>query len=185
MKRHETILRRDDTLLLIIDFQQKLANAMANAESVAAEIKRLVEGMNLLKIPVVATEQYPKGLGATTEELASELRSAPVVEKMTFSCCGELRFGDELKQLGRRQIVVTGIETHVCVLQTVLDLLANGYQVHVPVTATCSRSDNNRDNALSRMQQSGAVLTNSESVLFDLLVEAGTNDFKAVMKLIV
>ena len=104
---------------------------------------------------------------------------------MTFSCCGEATFWAQLEAAGRKQIIVTGIETHVCVLQTVLDLLANGYQVHLPFGATCSRDDANRDNAVARMRDAGAVISNIESVIFELLIEAGTDDFKAARKLIV
>ncbi|HOJ59950.1 MAG TPA: hydrolase [bacterium] len=185
MNRHETILRREDSLLVVIDFQQRLVDVMPRKESVTDEITRLIQGMKQLNIPILATEQYPQGLGPTVPSVAEELEPAPIFSKMTFSCCGLEDFGARLKNLLRRQVVVTGIETHVCVLQTVLDLLANGYQVHVPVGATCSRADVNRDNALARMEKAGAVLTNLESVLFELLVEAGTDDFKAVRKLIV
>lgn len=185
MNRHETILRREDTLLLVIDYQQRLVDVMARKESVTDEITRLIQGMKKLNIPILATEQYPQGLGPTVPQVAEMLDPAQILSKMTFSCCGLEDFSTRVKSLKRRQIVVTGIETHVCVLQTVLDLLANGYQAHVPVGAVCSRADTNRDNALARMEKAGAVLTNLESVLFELLVAAGTDDFKAVRKLIV
>lgn len=185
MNRHETVLRCEDALLLVIDFQQRLVDVMSRKGSVTDEISRLIQGMKRLNVPILATEQYPQGLGPTVPSVAELLDPAQILSKMTFSCCGLVDFDARLKSLQRRQIVVTGIETHVCVLQTVLDLLANGYQVHVPVGATCSRADANRDNALARMEKAGAVLTNLESVLFELLVEAGTDDFKAVRKLIV
>ncbi len=185
MNRHETILRCEDALFLVIDYQQRLVDVMPRKESVTDEITRLAQGMKRLRVPILATEQYPQGLGPTVPPVAELLDPAQIIAKMTFSCCGNEDFDARLKTLKRRQIVITGIETHVCVLQTVLDLLANGYQVHVPVGAVCSRADANRDNALARMEKAGAVLTNLESVLFELLVEAGTDDFKAVRKLIV
>ena len=185
MNRHETILRRGDVILLVIDYQEKFIGVMEHSDSVTFAIKRIVQGMNLLHEPVLITEQYPKGLGHTIPEIIEQCGDAAVVEKMTFSCCGKDEFWKILKNSKRKQLIITGIETHVCVLQTVLDLLANGYQVHIPLDATCSRSDSNRDNALSRMEKVGAIITNSESVLFELLVEAGTDEFKAVRKLIV
>lgn len=185
MRRHETILRHEDTIALVIDYQQRLVDIMQHGESVTAEIQRIVQGMKMLDLPVLATEQYPQGLGPTVPQVAELLDSEFLSQKMTFSCCGISPFMDTLKDFGRKQVVAVGIETHVCVLQTVLDLLANGYQVHIPVGATCSRSDANRDNALNRMERAGAILTNTESVLFELLVEAGTEDFKKVRKLIV
>ncbi len=185
MNRHETILRRDDVLLLVIDYQEKFIGVMEHSDSVTFEIKRLTQGMNLLDEPVLITEQYSQGLGHTISEIVEQCRNASVIDKMTFSCCGKEEFWRILQDSKRKQLIITGIETHVCVLQTVLDLLANGYQVHIPIDATCSRSDSNRDNALRRMEKAGAILTNSESVLFELLVEAGTDDFKKVRKLIV
>ncbi|MFB3788235.1 MAG: isochorismatase family protein [bacterium] len=185
MNRHETILRREDSLLLVIDYQQRLVDVMPRKESVTGEIMRLIQGMKKLNVPILATEQYPQGLGPTVASLAEMLDPSEILSKMTFSCCGLADFNTRLKSLKRRQIVVTGIETHVCVMQTVLDLLANGYQAHVPVGAVCSRADANRDNALARMEKAGAVITNLESVLFELLVEAGTDAFKVVRKLIV
>lgn len=185
MNRHETILRARDTLLIVIDYQERLVNVMERAAQVTGEITRLVKAMKMLGVPVLVTEQYKKGLGPTVAAVSEWIDEASVIEKMTFSCCGKEDFWNRLKQDHRPQIIVTGIETHVCVLQTVLDLLANGYQAHVPVGATCSRSDANRDNALSRMERAGAILTNFESVLFELLIEAGTDSFKEIRKLIV
>lgn len=185
MKRHETILHRDNTALIVIDYQQKLVDVMHHRTHVTAEILRIIQAMKMLNVPIIATEQYPQGLGPTVPEVAELLDSNYLSQKMTFSCCGINPFAQTLQNLNRRQLILTGIETHVCVLQTALDLLANGYQVHIPTAATCSRSDSNRDNALNRMQEAGAILTNTESVFFELLTEAGTEDFKKVRKLVV
>lgn len=184
MNRHNTILRRDDATFLIVDFQEKIANVMDRRDAVAQEIVRLIQGLRILDVPILITEQYRKGLGATSPLLTELLAGIEIIEKMTFSCVGQTKFWEKLRATKRRQIIVAGIETHICVLQTVLDLLANGYQVHVPISATCSRSDANRDNALHRMEHAGAILTNTESILFELLVEAGTEEFKHVRKLI-
>lgn len=185
MNRHETILRKQDTLLLAIDCQEKFVCVIDGHSTVIADITRLMQGMTMLGVPILITEQYPKGLGPTSAELIREAGGVSPIEKMTFSCCGSDEFCSRLKETGRKQIVVTGIEAHVCVLQTVLDLLANGYQVHVPETAVSSRTAANHQNALNRMARAGAIITNVEAVLFELLVEAGTDEFKKVRKLIV
>mgnify|MGYP006271235377 CR=1 FL=1 len=183
-KRHPTILQPKESIFVLVDYQAKMVNAMAHAEEVTQQLGRLIAGLNDIGVPVVATEQYPNGLGRTHDAITHLVSPKNRADKMTFSCCGNEAFWD-LMQAGRRQVIVAGIETHVCVLQTVLDLLANDYQVHVPIDAVDSRSERNRDNALNRMQQAGAILTNSESVLFELMVEAGTDLFKTVRKHIV
>ncbi|MFO7831221.1 MAG: hydrolase [Desulfuromonadaceae bacterium] len=184
MQRHPTLLNPGNTALLIVDVQERLVKAMANHIEVEESIAILQQGMDLLNLPTLITEQYPRGLGATVESISARGSNATVVEKTSFSCCGANAFVPALENLGAKQVVVTGMETHVCVLQTVLDLLHAGYQVHVPIKATCSRSDANRDNALERMQQAGAIITNVESVLFELLREAGSAEFKSISKLI-
>lgn len=185
MQHHPTILHRDNAALLIIDVQERLIKAMNNRDSVETAIGVLQQGMEVLNIPTLITEQYPRGLGATVECIRAQNTAACVVEKTTFSCCGEQNFWPALTAMERKQIIVTGMETHVCVLQTVLDLINAGYQVHVPVSATCSRDDANRDNAIRRMEQAGAIITNVESVLFELLRAAGSDEFKTISKLVV
>ena len=185
MQHHPTILHRDSAALLIIDVQERLVKAMNNRASVESAIGTLQQGMEILDIPTLITEQYPRGLGHTVTCIREQNTTACVVEKTTFSCCGEQSFWPELTSMGRKQIIVTGIETHVCVLQTVLDLINAGYQVHLPISATCSRADANRDNAIRRMEKAGAIITNVESVLFELLRAAGSAEFKAISKLVV
>lgn len=185
MEHHPTLLQRDQAVLLIIDVQERLVKAMARRESVEQAILKLQQGMEILGIPTLMTEQYPKGLGPTVETIRSCAGNACCVEKTAFSCCGEANFWPELERLQPRQVIVTGMEAHVCVLQTVLDLLHAGFQVHVPVCAVCSRSDAHRDNALRRMEQAGAILTNVESALFELVRGAHSPEFKAISKLVV
>ncbi len=184
-QRHESLLNKEDTLLLIIDYQKKLVDIMEQREAVTPEIVRLIEGAQLMQLPILTTLQYPKSLGPLVDEVAEHVDPEWTVEKLTFSCCGNDDFIKMLKKTKRKQVIVTGIETHICVLQTVLDLIANGYHPHIPALATCSRSDFNRDLAFERMQNAGAILTNTESVLFELLYEAGTDEFKSLQKLIV
>ncbi len=184
MQHHPTILNRNSAALLIIDVQDRLVKAMNNHQSVEDGITLLQQGMQLLNVPTLITEQYPRGLGNTVLSIADKAPHSTVIEKTTFSCCGEQSFWPALAAMERQQIIVTGMETHVCVLQTVLDLINAGYQVHLPFDATCSRNDANRDNAIQRMQQAGAVITNVESVLFELLRAAGSAEFKTISKLI-
>lgn len=183
-KRHKTILRREDSVVVVVDYQQRLVDVMQFGETVTDIIVRLVTGAKRLDVPVLATEQYPEKLGGTVPAVA-EFLGRDIVPKMTFSCAGCKSFMKQLKTMEREQVVLVGIETHVCLLQTALDLHSHGFQVHVPEGATTSRDSNNRENALRRMQHEGVVLTNLESVLFEWMVEAGTDEFRDVRKLIV
>jgi len=172
-------------LAVVVDYQEKMVAAMPEKHEVSAQITRLLEGLTLLGVPVLATEQYPGGLGPTVAEVRQYLDKGKIAEKMTFSCCGIDAFEEMLAQANREQVILMGVECHVCVLQTALDLIANGYQVYVPLETTCSRSVLHRENALERMKVAGAIITNVESVLFELMYEAGTEAFKKVRKLIV
>jgi nicotinamidase-related amidase len=173
-------LERAETALLVIDIQERLAVAMADREQVVTNAGHLIAAAKLLGVPVVHTEQYPRGLGPTVPELRAALEPAAPVEKLTFDCCGEPTFAPALAAAGRPTVVVCGMETHVCVLQTVLGLLAQGLIVHVAADAVCSRSAENRRTALELMRDAGAVITCTETVLFQLLVRAGTPEFKAI-----
>lgn len=184
MKRNETLLDRHCAALVVVDFQEKLAPAIGGGEAVEARIVKLIRMAKLLDIPVLATEQYPKGLGALTRAVKDELDGAEIVEKTAFSCCGSEAFWDRLMALERRQLLVAGAEAHVCVLQTVLDLIANGYQAHVPYDAVGSRTRENYLSAITRMREAGAVITNFESALFEALVRAGTDEFREARKLL-
>ena len=181
---HESLLCREDSVLVIIDAQEKLLPAMHDSEAVCAAIRQLAEAAILLDVPVLITEQYPKGLGSTVAVLAEVVADAPRWSKMDFSGARCESFMDALEDLGRDQVVVCGLEAHICVLQTALDLAANGMQIHVPEDATASRDPMHRKNALRRMQQEGVVITNRESVLFEWLGVAGTDLFKRVSALV-
>ena len=147
MRRHETIFRREDAILVVVDYQQRLVDIMPNGPEVTQEIIRLVKGMKILEVPVIATEQYRKGLGPTVQGVAELLNMEEVEEKLTFSCCGIDPFIKLIGHHHRRQAVLVGIEAHVCVLQTRADLLANGYQVHIPYVPP-AHAGCQRDNAL-------------------------------------
>lgn len=185
MKRHEQLIDKYKTLAVVVDYQEKMVAAMPDKHETSAQMKRLLEGLTILGVPILATEQYPAGLGPTVSEVKQYLEEDKIAEKMTFSCCGIDAFEEMLDNAKRGQVILMGVECHVCVLQTALDLIANGYQVFVPLETTCSRNEIHRDNALERMKNAGTIVTNVESVLFELMYEAGTEDFKKVRKLIV
>lgn len=157
---------------------------MFQGPTVVENIVKLIKTAQTLNVPILITEQYPKGLGPTEPQILEALDQRPPIQKMTFSCCGAQEFVAELKQKAVRQVIVTGIETHVCVQQTALDLLARDFQVHVPKDAVSSRKKLDHQTALERMSKAGVVLTTLESALFELLEEAGTAKFKEVSKLI-
>lgn len=182
--RHPTILDRQQTALLVIDIQERVHAVMRYRELVESNALKLIRGCQLLHVPIFLTEQYPKGLGHTISSIRYALQTTLPLQKMTFSCCGSEELVSELKAREIRQVVLAGIETHVCVLQTALDLLANNYQVHVARDAVSSRRELDHDTALQRLAQAGALITTTEAALFELMVRADTAEFKEVSKLI-
>ncbi len=176
-------INANDTALLIIDLQERLMKAMKDKERVYQNTNLLLATAQQLNIPIILTEQYPKGLGPTVKEIKDNLPEHHYIEKIHFSACVD-DFVDKLKNLNRKNIIVTGSETHICVFQTVRDLLGLGYNVHLAQDAVCSRTDENYQNALALMLQMGAVISNAETIVFDLLKVAGTSDFKAISPLV-
>jgi nicotinamidase-related amidase len=173
--------------LAVVDIQRRLATAMEEEERarVIRSAAILIQAAGLLGVPLIATEQYPKGLGPTEEGVAWHFpEELAVVEKSCFACTGEARFRDILRANQRRQVVLAGMETHVCVLQTALELRAEGYAVFVVEDGVCSRSGVNHRNALERMREAGVVITNTESVLFEWLRDARHEHFKHISALI-
>jgi nicotinamidase-related amidase len=179
-------LDRDKAVLVVIDVQEKLCVAMDHKvlHKLTKNIGILLESAAELAVPVLVTEQYVKGLGATLAELKEKAAAAPCCEKMAFSCCGSPEFVEKLKATGRTQVVVTGMETHVCVLQTVIELRDAGFEVHLVKDAVMSRSKQNWLTAVEAMTLAGAVPTSTESVVFQLLKVAGTDEFKKLSKLV-
>jgi len=175
-------LTRDDAALLVVDIQERLAAVMKYREPVTANVLHLIEAAKLMGLPVIVTEQYPKGLGHTTEEVRVALPSYNPVEKTSFSCCGEPKFLEAIKAAGRKKFIVVGMETHVCVLQTTLDLLKSGYGIHLAADAVCSRFKQNHLLGIEYLRDAGAVITSTETVLFQLLQQAGTEEFKTISK---
>lgn len=177
------ILTREEAVLMAIDIQERLAPAMKYGEQVIRKTNTLTSVAKKMGIPIIVTEQYPKGLGKTVSEISSNLETDLIYEKMTFSGY-TADVASVLNKLGRIKIIIAGMETHVCVFQTVRDLLSRGYQVFVVGDAVCSRTKENYQNGLSLMSFMGAVVTNTETVVFDLMKEAGTPLFRELSKLI-
>ncbi len=177
------MLRPEDSVLLVVDLQEKLLPVIEHHDVIAATSGKLIRGADILAVPVLATEQYPQGLGSTQEAIREKLGDRPCIEKTRFSACVDPVL-DHLTELGRPHVVVCGIETHVCVLQTVLDLLRLGYIPCVCVDAVGSRRGQDHRVGLERMRSSGAVLTTLESLLFEWLGQAGTGAFKQVLPLV-
>lgn len=176
-------LRTDTTVLLVVDLQEKLLPAIHEGDQVLENARRMVAAAGVLEVPVLVTEQYPAGLGPTCAGLRECLAGAPAVEKTRFSACVPA-ITDSLTELARPVVVVVGVETHVCVQQTVLDLLRAGYTPCVCADAVGSRRPLDRDVAIERMRQAGAVVTTTESVIFELIGEAGTELFKRILKIV-
>ena len=153
---------------------------MTEKDKVVRNNLHLIELAKMIALPVMVTEQYPRGLGPTVKEVREALPFYRPIEKMTFDCCGQPPFLEELKELNKRNVVLTGMETHICVLQTCIGLLKGGINVHVVQDAVCSRTKENWKTGVEFMREAGAVVTSTETVLFQLLKVAGTEEFKKI-----
>ncbi len=182
LPRSPELMGRHDSALLVVDVQTRLLEVMAPPATLVWNIHRLIEGAQVLEVPVAATEQYPRGLGATTDVLRHLLPKIP--SKLMFSCreCGQIF--ESFRDRGIFKLLVVGIETHVCVQQTVLDLLSEGFRVYVAVDAVASRAQLDFKTALRRMESAGATLTTTEAALFEWCEVAGTPEFKQISKLV-
>lgn len=182
LPRSPELMNRGDTALLVVDMQEKLVRLLPRHEALVWNVGRLIDGAKILGLPVLATEQYPKGLGPTSPELTARLGKIPA--KLAFSCgeCGELF--EELGQKGIHRILVCGIEAHVCVQQTVHDLLAAGFRVYLAADAVGARGWLDCETALQRMNSAGATITTVEAALFEWCDVAGTPEFKQIGNLV-
>ncbi len=182
MMAHPTKMSADDTALLVVDMQEKLVPKIVDADAIVRNIAFLIDAARLMHMPVLATEQYPKGLGPTVAELAKRLPERP--DKVAFSCCAVPSVVDTLHREARPKVVVAGIESHVCVLQTALDLLALDFRVYLPVDAISCRYVIDHDVAMRRLEKAGAVLTTSEGVAFECAGTAAHPAFKNISALV-
>lgn len=172
------------SVLVVIDVQEKLLAKMPLGAELVRTTCFLLDVAKLLNVTVLATEQYPKGLGPTAPEIAKRL-STPPAAKTTFSCFGSTEFRDQLRETGCKVVILTGMETHVCVLQTALDLLAEGLTVYVCVDALTSRNPGDYNTALQQMTNAEAIPTTAETVAFEWLRDAAHPQFKAISKLVI
>ena len=183
---HPMRLTREGSTLVVADVQERLFAAMdaEHREEVVKNLKLLAAAARRLGLPILVTEQYPKGLGHTLPELREALGPIEPLEKVAFSCCDADGFMTRLKAAKTRQVILAGIEAHVCVLVTGLDLLGAGYPVHVAADAVTSRTQGSWRIGVDQLRQAGAVITTTESVVFQLLQKADTDDFRALAPLI-
>ena len=178
------MLKRDEAALIFIDVQGRLHEVMDGKEALDANLERMVKCARLLEIPVLATEQIPEKMGDTSEPFKSMLDGVSMIEKSTFSCCGKPEFLAAFRATGRRQAILVGIEAHVCIYQTAIDLLEEGIEVFVVADAVASRAPENKALALQAMRDTGAKIIPTETALFALLRDAADPHFKALLKLV-
>ncbi|WP_287155414.1 hydrolase [Candidatus Solincola tengchongensis] len=184
MERHPDLANAADSLLLVIDPQEKLVRMIHNREEVVGNIVRLLKFASIFSLPVILTEHYPQGLGYTVEEVNRELSEYRPILKRVFSCFGVPEFEEAVKGSGRKRLLVCGIETHICVCQTVLDALHRGYLVQVVSDAVGTRRPEDHYAALSRMRDAGATVTTSEALIYEVTCRADGEEFKKVLDLV-
>ncbi len=182
---HPRILDRNTAVLIVVDIQEAFRNAIPDFAVTASRASMAVRGFQILGVPVIVTEQYPKGLGPTAEEIVFVLPDGfEVYEKTAFSSCGASALLEKLGDIGATQIVLCGLETHVCISQTAHDLLDRGFQVHVLTDCVCSRFEHDKLAGLAKMQSSGVVPSSMETAFFELMRDAKHEQFKEIQNLI-
>lgn len=178
------MLKTQDTVLVCIDVQEKLARAMPDKERLFSCLGKLMDGVSVLGVPAILTEQNPRGLGPTVSHVAEKHRGAHPVSKMSFSCWDTAAFKEALQSCNRRQVILAGIEAHICVYQTAVDLVSAGYGVEIVVDCVASRTTENKQIALEKMQAAGAGLTTTEMILFELIKTAESPRFREIASII-
>jgi nicotinamidase-related amidase len=178
------MLEIENTILIVIDVQEKLLPVIHEKESLTANIIKLVRGAQVLEIPLIITEQYPKGLGGTVSEIAKLITGIEPLPKTSFSCYSDEGFRKSLDSSARKQVLICGIECHVCVYQTAMELKEAGYQVYVVADAVSSRTAENRAIGLNLMRQAGITVTGTETALFELVKIAEGEKFKAISRIV-
>ncbi len=176
---------KEDTLALVIDVQYRLFTHIYDYDNLEFHILRLIKGLQVLNVPIHITEQYVKGLGPTIQTIQEELdEDYKPIEKMEFSCLDNENYAQALKSSNKKNVIIMGIESHVCVLQTVIDLIAAGYQAIVIEDCVSSRKLSDKNTAINRMRIEGAIITSYEAILFELCRVSGTEEFKAISKIV-
>jgi nicotinamidase-related amidase len=177
------LLKRDETVFLIVDIQERLMPVINDKEEIFSNVNKLISGAKILDLPLLVTEQYPKGLGHVCKEIKLP-DDHMVIEKVCFSCLLSDPIKEKLQRLKARSLVLSGVESHICILKTALDALKNDYEVHIVADAVSSRRKFDKEIALERLKQSGAFIATTEMILFQLLDEAGNEEFKNISRLI-
>jgi nicotinamidase-related amidase len=177
-------IEREQAIAIVVDYQEKLLPVMNEREQLIHNSCILLEGLKALDVPMLVTQQYTKGLGSTTDDICEALGEFEPVEKVTFSAMGTQEFVDAMKVAGRKNVIMTGTETHICVQQTTLELLEAGYNVYLVQDCVGSRKDNDKNIACQRMAAAGAVVTTYEAVLYELLKGAKAEGFKTVSAIV-
>ncbi len=178
------MLKKENTALIVIDVQGSLAKQAQENDNLIYNVQTLILAFQILEIPIIYMEQYPKGLGCSVTEVSSLLSSNKAIAKTSFSGCGSTEFIDQLLAIDKNQLLICGIETHVCVYQTVIDLLERDFYIEVISDAVSSRTKENKQLALNKMQQLGASLTSVEMCLFEILKDSKSNKFKEISRLL-
>ncbi len=174
----------DKTIMLLIDVQGQLAQLMYEKDQLFKSLQTLIQGMQILDVPILWMEQIPENLGRTTEDISKYLTGEVPIEKFSFSCCGDPVFKEKFNEAGRTQVLLTGIETHICVFQTGFDLLKQGCEVQVVSDCVSSRTEQNKNIGIQRIVQSGGQATSVEMAFFELMRAAKGDQFKQIIKLI-
>ncbi len=184
LKHHPAILTRENTVQVIVDVQEKLLPYVTEKERVVENLRMLIKFADIMDIPIVLTEHYPKGLGVTVPEIKEILKIYEPIDKVIFSCFGAPRFRARLRELGAKRLMIAGIESHICIEQTALDALNLGYDVHIIADAISSRTPENLKIGIEKMRQFGAVISSTEMVMYEIMERADTKEFKDVLKLV-
>lgn len=183
--RSERLLSRDRAVLIIFEMQERLLPAVHEHKDVLKNIQNMVRSARILDVPIILTEQYPKGLGPTVPELMEVLgEDVKPIEKLSFSAFGSDEFKDKLKYLDAKTLILCGLECHICINQTAHDALQEGYRVHVLADGTSSRTKKNYKLGLKKMRQGGAVITSTETALYELMEVAKTDEFNGILKVL-
>ena len=182
-RSHPSIANADQAIIVVVDMQEPFLRTVFEREKVIENVARLLRGAKILRAPIMSTVQNLKSMGDVIPEIRSLLPSPPI-DKMTFSCYADRRFSTEVDRSGRKQILLCGVESHICVAQTALAMLHAGFQVQVCGDAVSSRSEENRHIGIEKVRQAGGLLTSTESVLFEMMHEAGTADFREILQIV-
>ncbi|MBN2523874.1 MAG: isochorismatase family protein [Bacteroidales bacterium] len=177
-------INRENTIGLVIDMQEKMIPAMDKSKLLVRHTLRLLKGLKLFEVPIVVTQQNTKGMGATISEINKAIGNFSYIEKKTFSCYREPAFIKVLNRIGKRNVIMMGVEAHICILQTALDLLYNNFNPVIVNDCIGSSQESDKDVAVWRMRDVGSVITSSESILFELCREAGTGEYNDLLKLV-